>query len=132
MLPLLRLLVQKDELNRLRDGEGRPPGVMGWWPSRATTFLENHDTVRLFISSYTFFTLTSAVNCCGPSIHAVASLQHNMSLHFVLSGIYRHALGRAQLSIAAGQSLCSIASSLSRLSVVIPFASCHNWITQLQ
>ena len=41
------VLMQKDELNRLRDGEGRPPGVMGWWPSRATTFLENHDTVSV-------------------------------------------------------------------------------------
>lgn len=39
------VMVQKDELNRLRDEQGRPPGVMGWWPSRATTFLENHDTV---------------------------------------------------------------------------------------
>jgi len=67
------MLVQKDELNRLRDGEGRPPGVMGWWPSRATTFLENHDTVSLLISFYTFFTLTSAVNCRGPSIDTVAS-----------------------------------------------------------
>ncbi|EIE21645.1 glycoside hydrolase [Coccomyxa subellipsoidea C-169] len=29
---------------RLRDSSGKPPGVMGWWPSRAVTFLENHDT----------------------------------------------------------------------------------------
>ncbi|KAL0052418.1 hypothetical protein WJX82_001760 [Trebouxia sp. C0006] len=41
---ILHAVFEKDELNRLRDGEGRPPGVMGWWPSRATTFLENHDT----------------------------------------------------------------------------------------
>jgi len=68
------MLVQKDELNRLRDGEGRPPGVMGWWPSRATTFLENHDTVSLLITFYTFFPLTSAVNCCGPSIDTAATL----------------------------------------------------------
>lgn len=25
---------------RLRDASGKPPGVMGWWPSRAVTFLE--------------------------------------------------------------------------------------------
>ncbi|KAL3157728.1 alpha-amylase [Trebouxia sp. C0010 RCD-2024] len=41
---ILHAVFEKDELNRLRDEEGRPPGVMGWWPSRATTFLENHDT----------------------------------------------------------------------------------------
>ncbi|XP_073525856.1 uncharacterized protein [Phyllobates terribilis] len=29
---------------RLRDSEGKPPGVVGWWPSRAVTFIENHDT----------------------------------------------------------------------------------------
>ena len=52
--------MQKDELNRLRDEEGRPPGVIGWWPSRATTFLENHDTVSCFICS-----LCIAVNRAG-------------------------------------------------------------------
>ncbi|THF98260.1 hypothetical protein TEA_005527 [Camellia sinensis var. sinensis] len=26
------------------DQKGRPPGVVGWWPSRAVTFIENHDT----------------------------------------------------------------------------------------
>ncbi|KAG5542843.1 hypothetical protein RHGRI_015812 [Rhododendron griersonianum] len=34
----------KGELWRLRDAQGNPPGVMGWWPSRAVTFLDNHDT----------------------------------------------------------------------------------------
>ncbi|XP_020261766.1 probable alpha-amylase 2 isoform X2 [Asparagus officinalis] len=34
----------KGELWRLRDSENKPPGVMGWWPSRAVTFIENHDT----------------------------------------------------------------------------------------
>lgn len=29
---------------RLIDPQGKPSGVMGWWPSRAVTFLENHDT----------------------------------------------------------------------------------------
>ncbi|XP_062103076.1 alpha-amylase 3, chloroplastic-like [Humulus lupulus] len=29
---------------RLIDPQGKPTGVMGWWPSRAITFLENHDT----------------------------------------------------------------------------------------
>ncbi|KAJ0896701.1 putative alpha-amylase [Helianthus annuus] len=34
----------KGQLWRLRDAQGKPPGVMGWWPSRAVTFLDNHDT----------------------------------------------------------------------------------------
>ncbi|KAG9442169.1 hypothetical protein H6P81_018023 [Aristolochia fimbriata] len=34
----------KGELWRLRDHQGKPPGLMGWWPSRAVTFIENHDT----------------------------------------------------------------------------------------
>ncbi|XP_011628934.1 probable alpha-amylase 2 isoform X1 [Amborella trichopoda] len=34
----------KGELWRLRDAQGKPPGVVGWWPSRAVTFIENHDT----------------------------------------------------------------------------------------
>ena len=34
----------KGELCRLQDPEGKPPGVMGWWPLRSDTFVENHDT----------------------------------------------------------------------------------------
>ncbi|XP_042494791.1 probable alpha-amylase 2 isoform X2 [Macadamia integrifolia] len=34
----------KGELWRLRDPQGKPSGVMGWWPSRAVTFIDNHDT----------------------------------------------------------------------------------------
>ncbi|XP_071707052.1 probable alpha-amylase 2 [Rutidosis leptorrhynchoides] len=33
-----------NEYWRLIDPNGKPTGVMGWWPSRAVTFLENHDT----------------------------------------------------------------------------------------
>lgn len=34
----------KGEFWRLRDPQGKPPGVMGSWPSRAVTFVDNHDT----------------------------------------------------------------------------------------
>uniref|UniRef100_A0A0D9W2F2 Alpha-amylase n=1 Tax=Leersia perrieri TaxID=77586 RepID=A0A0D9W2F2_9ORYZ len=34
----------RGELWRLCDSSGKPPGVMGWWPSRSVTFIENHDT----------------------------------------------------------------------------------------
>ena len=29
---------------RLRDNSGKPPGLLGWWPTRATVFIKNHDT----------------------------------------------------------------------------------------
>ncbi|MDD3148116.1 MAG: alpha-amylase C-terminal beta-sheet domain-containing protein [Candidatus Riflebacteria bacterium] len=32
------------EYNRLKDSEGKPSGLIGWWPTRAVTFLDNHDT----------------------------------------------------------------------------------------
>lgn len=37
-------MFERGEYWRLRDGKGKPPGLLGWWPSRAVTFLENHDT----------------------------------------------------------------------------------------
>lgn len=36
--------LQKKEYWRLRDGSGKPPGVIGWWPAHGVTFLDNHDT----------------------------------------------------------------------------------------
>ncbi len=32
------------EYGRLRDAAGKPSGLIGWWPTRAVTFLDNHDT----------------------------------------------------------------------------------------
>lgn len=29
---------------RLIDPEGNAPGLLGWWPSKACTFVDNHDT----------------------------------------------------------------------------------------
>ncbi|KAM0843459.1 hypothetical protein ACQ4PT_057696 [Festuca glaucescens] len=34
----------KGELWRLIDPLGKAPGVMGWWPAKAVTFVDNHDT----------------------------------------------------------------------------------------
>ncbi|XP_024541601.1 alpha-amylase [Selaginella moellendorffii] len=34
----------KNEYWRLRDGEGKPPGLIGWYPTKAVTFVDNHDT----------------------------------------------------------------------------------------
>lgn len=42
---ILHAIFERGEFWRLQDAAGKPPGLMGWWPSRAVTFLENHDTV---------------------------------------------------------------------------------------
>lgn len=34
----------KNEYWRLRDSSGKPPGLLGWMPSHAVTFIDNHDT----------------------------------------------------------------------------------------
>lgn len=41
---ILQRAVTHAEFWRLRDNAGRPPGLLGWVPARAVTFLENHDT----------------------------------------------------------------------------------------
>ncbi|KAL5759601.1 hypothetical protein ACOSP7_018121 [Xanthoceras sorbifolium] len=41
---ILHSALERCEYWRLSDEKKRPPGVVGWWPSRAVTFIENHDT----------------------------------------------------------------------------------------
>ncbi|KAH9709403.1 alpha-amylase 3 [Citrus sinensis] len=41
---ILHSALDRCEYWRLSDEKGKPPGVVGWWPSRAVTFIENHDT----------------------------------------------------------------------------------------
>ncbi|XP_050236433.1 alpha-amylase 3, chloroplastic isoform X2 [Mercurialis annua] len=41
---ILHSALERCEYWRLSDQRGKPPGVVGWWPSRAVTFIENHDT----------------------------------------------------------------------------------------
>lgn len=36
--------VGRREYWRLVDAQGRPPGLLGMWSSRAITFIDNHDT----------------------------------------------------------------------------------------
>jgi alpha-amylase len=40
----MQAAVRDVEYSRLSDKDGKPPGLMGWWPARAVTFLDNHDT----------------------------------------------------------------------------------------
>jgi alpha-amylase len=41
---VLQQAVSSREYWRLRDRQGQPPGLIGWWPAKAVTFLDNHDT----------------------------------------------------------------------------------------
>ncbi len=41
---ILQEAMGRGEYWRLIDSQGRPPGLLGMWPSRAVTFIENHDT----------------------------------------------------------------------------------------
>jgi len=41
---ILHAVFERCEYWRLSDEDGQPPGVLGRWPSRAVTFIENHDT----------------------------------------------------------------------------------------
>ncbi len=41
---ILQEAVQRREYWRLVDTQGKPPGLVGMWPSRAFTFIDNHDT----------------------------------------------------------------------------------------
>lgn len=41
---VLQQAVAHNEYWRLKDGQGKPVGLIGWWPARAVTFIDNHDT----------------------------------------------------------------------------------------
>lgn len=41
---ILQHAVGSGEYWRLRDFSGKPTGLIGWWPAKAVTFIDNHDT----------------------------------------------------------------------------------------
>jgi alpha-amylase len=41
---VLQEALSKKQYWRLIDQNGNPPGVVGWWPEKAITFIDNHDT----------------------------------------------------------------------------------------
>jgi alpha-amylase len=41
---ILQQAVGAGEYWRLKDRDGRPSGLIGWWPANAVTFVDNHDT----------------------------------------------------------------------------------------
>lgn len=58
--------VKNTEYWRLIDPEGKPPGLLGWWPSKAVTFIDNHDTGTLCWHSIVCQTLF----CAAPQLIA--------------------------------------------------------------
>jgi alpha-amylase len=36
--------VKNTQYDRLKDERGKAPGLLGWWPAKACTFVDNHDT----------------------------------------------------------------------------------------
>lgn len=51
---ILQEAITKNQYWRLRDSEGKPPGVAGWWPERAVTFIDNHDTLGQYHWPFSF------------------------------------------------------------------------------
>lgn len=47
---ILNEAVKNTQFWRLRDEAGKAPGLLGWWPSRTVTFIDNHDTGLHFLS----------------------------------------------------------------------------------
>eukprot|EP00879_Flechtneria_rotunda_P030863 GHRR01033560.1.p4 GENE.GHRR01033560.1~~GHRR01033560.1.p4 ORF type:complete len:110 (-),score=30.70 GHRR01033560.1:1376-1705(-) len=41
---ILQEAVRHCQYWRLADGKKKAPGLIGWWPSKAVTFVDNHDT----------------------------------------------------------------------------------------
>lgn len=41
---VLQEAVKRCEYWRLKGKDGKPNGLLGWWPKRAVTFVGNHDT----------------------------------------------------------------------------------------
>jgi len=41
---ILQEAIKNVEYDRLRDKDNKPAGLIGWWPDRAVTFIDNHDT----------------------------------------------------------------------------------------
>lgn len=54
---ILQDALERGDYWRLKDAAGKLPGVVGWWPSRAVTFLDNHDTGNAHTVEFLFLLL---------------------------------------------------------------------------
>jgi len=60
--------VKHTQYDRLKDSQGKAPGLLGWWPEKACTFVDNHDTgstqqVRLDARAAACWGVSSILDC---------------------------------------------------------------------
>jgi len=65
---VLQEAVKHTEYHWLRDGSGRAPGLIGWFPDMSVTFVDNHDTgstqqVRLDARAAACWGVSSILDC---------------------------------------------------------------------
>lgn len=51
---ILQTALTKKELWRMIDAQGRPPGVLGWYPEKAVSFIDNHDTLGQHLWAFSY------------------------------------------------------------------------------
>lgn len=78
------------ELWRMRDQNGKPPGLIGWWPEKAVTFVDNHDTGST--QNYWPFPSDKVIQgyayiLTHPGIPSVVSIFYNFDI-FIFEYIY--------------------------------------------
>ena len=78
---ILQEAMGRGEYWRLIDSQGRPPGLLGMWPSRAVTFIENHDTgecpalkAQFLVRGCASLRPWRAVSAAWPPVHIWLSL----------------------------------------------------------
>lgn len=63
---VLQEALEHSQFWRLRDPAGKPPGVIGWWPARAVTFIDNHDTGTRVFHMFARPDVTANMQVLGP------------------------------------------------------------------
>nr|GEV03232.1 coatomer subunit beta'-3-like [Tanacetum cinerariifolium] len=81
--------IVKGKLWRLCDAHGKPPGVIGWWPSRSVTFLDNQWVVAgaddMHIRLYNYNTMDK-VKTLEAHTHNVSAVCFHPELPIILTG----------------------------------------------
>ncbi len=100
---ILQIAFEKGEFWRLQGSDGRQAGLIGWWPSRAVTFIDNHDTgstqahwpfpARWVMAGYAYILTHPGLPTifwdhlygwgekCHDDISKLAQLRHELGIH---------------------------------------------------
>lgn len=114
LLPLLAAAVLQEAVRdceywRLADNDNKAPGLIGWWPNRAVTFVDNHDTGQQQYNS-------EATTGSGlPSAHMAAD---------ALTSICCWAPWRWQCACFVGGTPAAPSTPLASLSAATPASCC--------